>query len=327
MDNQVFISYAREDKDLAMKLYSDLKSNGINAWIDLVDLKIGSWKTQIEKTISRSKYFIICLSQNAIKKTGVEPGFQDEELHFAYCIAQKQAISEFVIIPVRLEECGRGDHRTATYQQFDIFEDWELVLHKLVSQILGEATNDNIGSSAQSRIEGLMGRVITSYYAGAYYESKKIIDSLIVVFGKSKETLIWKGLIEIKEDHFEESILTNKDVLIMFPNDVKALNNIGVAYFNLGKHEEALIYFDKVLAIDSQRPLAWYNRGFTLVHLGRFEKVLECYYKLKALNPSMTVRDSDWAKFQQMIVDAQEKSIENLGQLAKGGKTGRSLKN
>ena len=34
------------------------------------------------------------------------------------------------------------------------------------------------------------------------------------------------------------------------PNDANALNNKGLALDDLGKHQEAITYYDKVLAID-----------------------------------------------------------------------------
>ena len=58
----------------------------------------------------------------ALRKTGDEPGFQDEELNRAYNIAEKQSSQDFYIVPVRLEECGRGDTRLSSSQQYNLFD-------------------------------------------------------------------------------------------------------------------------------------------------------------------------------------------------------------
>ena len=119
-ENQIFLSYAHEDLNRVQDLYRGLIDRGLNVWFDKKNLKVGKWKTQIEKAIAQSRYFIICLSKAAIRKTGDAPGFQDEELNRAYNIALEQPAGSFTIIPVRLEECGRGDHRMSGFQQFDL---------------------------------------------------------------------------------------------------------------------------------------------------------------------------------------------------------------
>lgn len=98
----VFLSYASEDLEKVRKVYRGLKERKVNVWFDEEDLKKGRWKQQIMKAISHSKSFVICISNAALKKTSFEkPGFQDEELQFAYEIAINQTDDKFDIVPVR----------------------------------------------------------------------------------------------------------------------------------------------------------------------------------------------------------------------------------
>ena len=41
----------------------------------------------------------------------------------------------FTILPVRLEECGHGDHRLSIFQQVDLFKDWEVNVDKLAAYL------------------------------------------------------------------------------------------------------------------------------------------------------------------------------------------------
>ena len=41
IDIKVFICYAREDIDIAQRLYADLERAGVSPWIDTKDLKSG----------------------------------------------------------------------------------------------------------------------------------------------------------------------------------------------------------------------------------------------------------------------------------------------
>ena len=124
--NLVFLSYARDDLDRIWKVYEGLKKRKVAVWFDKADLGPGKWYPQIMRQISLSKYFIFCVSDASIKKTsGDKPGFADKELQRAYEIAMNQTDDVFTIVPVRLEDCERGDLRISTYQQYDLFMDFE----------------------------------------------------------------------------------------------------------------------------------------------------------------------------------------------------------
>ncbi len=179
----VFISYAHENLEQVLKVYEGLKKRKVNVWIDKRDLVPGRWKPQIFKAISRSKYFVICLSNAAIKKTsGEKPGFQDEELQTAWEFAREQDERGFTIIPVRLEDCGRGDMRLSGWQQYDLFEDWEGVLDKLAVNLGGISLSDVAAIDERTEIEkilaGMIGKAEIFYAAGIKSEVKIIILSV-----------------------------------------------------------------------------------------------------------------------------------------------------
>jgi hypothetical protein len=138
-----FLSYAQENLKQVLKVYEGLKKRKVNVWIDRRNLGPGRWKPQILKAISRSKYFVICLSNAALKKTsGDKTGFQDEELQTAWEYAREQDERCFTIIPVRLEDCGRGDMRLSGWKQYDLFEDWEGVLDTMAVHLGGISLSD-----------------------------------------------------------------------------------------------------------------------------------------------------------------------------------------
>ena len=106
--NQVFISYAHEDLEMAKKVVEGLKKRELDLWFDKERLKTGRWKPKIMKAIAQSRYFLICISDSALGKIEEAPGFIDEELNAAYQIAMNQADEEFAIVPIRLEDCERS---------------------------------------------------------------------------------------------------------------------------------------------------------------------------------------------------------------------------
>ena len=77
----VFISYAKEDQEMAQKLYHDLKSEGFAPWIDCEDLLPGqNWKVITRQAILESSYFLVLLSTNSIS----QKGFIQKELKIQY---------------------------------------------------------------------------------------------------------------------------------------------------------------------------------------------------------------------------------------------------
>lgn len=216
--DRVFLSYAREDLETVKKVYDGLKKRGLDVWFDIEHLGPGHWKPQIERAINKSKYFVICISEAALRKTGDErPGFQDQELNRAYNIAEKQSDLDFAIVPVRIEECGRGDTRLSSSQQSDLFNDFEGGLDKLSVDLGGSSLSDSTAkderTADEKTIDHLIGKSEAAYYAAEYDKS---IDIL-------------------------------KSILALNPDYTTALNNLGLAWKEKGEYDKAIEYYEKAL--------------------------------------------------------------------------------
>ena len=60
----------------------------------------------------------------------------------------------------------------------------------------------------------------------------------------------------------------------------------GVDLINLGKNEEAIVYLDNALFLDSNNTNAYINRGVALINLGKNKEALECFSKALFLDPN-----------------------------------------
>ena len=286
----VFISYAHEDLNQVRKVYEGLKKRRVNVWIDNEDLKTGRWKPQIMKTISRSKHFVICLSCAALEKTGGgKPGFQDEELQYAYEIAINQPDDKFTIVPVRLEDCGRGDNRTSIFQQYDLFRDWEKELDKLAINLGGGSLLDTTVKDERTEdeeiIDKLMGKGAAFYYTGEYEKSLSIFEALINI--KSDSHVAWYSMgaaLDYLGRHDEALEASNKAIEIK-PDLHEAWSNKGIALTYLGRTDEALEAFNKAIEIKLDSHVVWNNKGNALGSLGRYDEALEAYNKAIEIKP------------------------------------------
>lgn len=91
---------------------------------------------------------------------------------------------------------------------------------------------------------------------------------LIVLLGglSLRQSLIWRDSASLYEH-----------VLAVFPRSAHALNNLGSAYFEAGRYQEALSFFDRALAINPALPAAYANRGQVLRQLGDTDGALKAF--------------------------------------------------
>ncbi len=99
---QIFLSYAREDKEKVKSFYQQLSNAGFKPWMDTKDILPGErWKSSIQKAIRRSDFFLACLSANSVNKRGLI----QKEIKDALDIWQEMLEGDIYLIPVRLEGC------------------------------------------------------------------------------------------------------------------------------------------------------------------------------------------------------------------------------
>jgi serine/threonine protein kinase len=116
---QIFLSYAREDREKVEKLYQDLSDAGFKPWMDKKDILPGEdWKFCIQKAIQRSDFFLVCLSANSVSRRG----FLQKEIRDALDIWQEKLESDIYLIPARLEDCEVPES-LRRFQWVNLFEE------------------------------------------------------------------------------------------------------------------------------------------------------------------------------------------------------------
>jgi cold shock CspA family protein len=129
MTASVFISYAREDKVFAKRLYGDLQEAGVKPWIDCVDLLPGqAWARAIRDAIAHSSYFVAVLSSRSVSKKG----FVQKEIRQALDIAGEFPEDRIFIIPLRLDECEPSFEGLRRLHRADLFPSYEQGLKELL---------------------------------------------------------------------------------------------------------------------------------------------------------------------------------------------------
>lgn len=100
---QVFLSYSRQDGDVAENIYNCLTRDGFKVWFDKKNLEIGQdWNLEIVKAIRQSVAIIILLSSHSVNKRG----YFQKELKRSLEVAEEIPEGGIYILPVKLDNCA-----------------------------------------------------------------------------------------------------------------------------------------------------------------------------------------------------------------------------
>lgn len=99
---RVFLCHSSSDKEIVRRLYARLCGNGIDAWLDEEKLLPGQkWEVEIPKAVRGSDVVLVCLSKNAIDKSG----YIQKEILMALDVANEKPEDTIFLIPFKLEPC------------------------------------------------------------------------------------------------------------------------------------------------------------------------------------------------------------------------------
>lgn len=116
--SQVFLCYAKPDREEVMSLYNSLIQAGFAPWMDKKHLQGGErWQTMIRKAIRASDFFVVCISKRSVNRRG----FMQREIRLALEIWDEKLEDDIYIIPVRLEDCEITHERLVELQWVDLF--------------------------------------------------------------------------------------------------------------------------------------------------------------------------------------------------------------
>ena len=84
-------------------------------------------------------------------------------------------------------------------------------------------------------------------------------------------------LANFEKSDFSEAIAGFSKIIELDPQDAIAYYNRGLAHFNIGKFDEAISDYSKAIQINPKFSEAYNNRGFVLVNMGEVEKAIADY--------------------------------------------------
>jgi len=194
--SHVFISYIRDDQALVDRICEELKSRGVEVWLDRTSIRPGQrWKDAIRTAISEGSFFLACFSNSYASRDST---YMNEELTLAIDELRLKSFRREWFIPVLLSECDvparsiGGGETLLDLQWLDLYTDFVGGLSRLVLALRLDEVNrlrdliDEFGSMYVARIgdhraDGTpLGELSSNRARRAYLES---VDRLKREFG------------------------------------------------------------------------------------------------------------------------------------------------
>jgi hypothetical protein len=131
----IFLAHASEDKKIVRTLFERLKENGLDPWLDEINLEPGvRWEDKIREAIKESRFFLACISRNSVSKSG----FIQKELRIALNELEQKPPGEIYFIPALIDEVELPNISVGTinlrdYHAAKIYE--ESGLQKLITSL------------------------------------------------------------------------------------------------------------------------------------------------------------------------------------------------
>lgn len=174
---KVFISYAKEDSDLAKKIYDDLKHAGVIPWMSGEDLSPGEkWKIRITQAIRESDYCLMLLSANSVSKRG----YIQKEQKIATDVSEEYPDDQIFIIPVRIEPCKPINEVLQNLQWVDLFPSYEAGFEKILRSLeVPEQHSAPILSEISSSADALSA---ISGWKQVHHDAQNLFNSLNIPF-------------------------------------------------------------------------------------------------------------------------------------------------
>ena len=159
---------------------------------------------------------------------------------------------------------------------------------KPVFAIEGINNNDNFASTynATSINEARIDKQLVD--VENYKEAIRLANYILPIEKNNTHALNDKGLALYNLGNYTGAIQYYDKDLAINPKDSDAILTKGLALDNLGNHTQAIQYYDKALAINPVDAKSLANKGLALYELGRFNESIAYYDKALALNPNDT---------------------------------------
>ncbi len=268
---QVFLCHSSGDKQAVRSLYSRLRDDGFDPWLDTENLLPGQdWHQEITKAVRTVDVVLVCLSKEATGKRG----YVQKEIKYALDVADEQPEGTIFLIPVKLEECNVPE-RLGRWQWVSIFEQSGYSLLKRALQHCAQSlviseTLDDFDVIGDMPWRGPIPHTISPSPSWKNQVAEKIVQD-------ARDAVRARRL-DLAERLYQKT-------LSLFANYPAALSGLANVRFHQGRYQEGINCANKAISIDVEFPYPYYQRALCLWASGNIEGAENDFKRALELNP------------------------------------------
>jgi hypothetical protein len=161
---KTFLSYSRNNKDFAIKLAKELKSEGFAIWLDQMDIPLGSrWDDEVEKALEECEIFMVILTPSSSMSDNVK-----DEIGYAIDTRKRilPVLLENATIPLRLRRLQYVDFTSKS------FDEGVESAKELLRGLINQPTMPRVELSGEQREQLSQGEAVRAAKANVEEKSK-----------------------------------------------------------------------------------------------------------------------------------------------------------
>jgi hypothetical protein len=137
--HRYFFSYSRDDSEFVLKLAEDMRKQGLNLWIDQLDIRSGErWDESVERALKTCSAFLVVLSPKSVASRNVM-----DEVSFAIDNGKE-------VLPILHRRCD-VPFRISRLQHIDFTQDYDQALARLLKSANAPASDDLVARTPAKR--------------------------------------------------------------------------------------------------------------------------------------------------------------------------------
>ena len=243
MGDNVFICYSRKDEGFALKLATNLKSQGVPIWLDQWDIPTGAnWDRTIEKALDESNRLLLILSPSSTNSDEVQ------------CEWREALDDKKVVVLILYQPC-EIPYRLNTIQYID-FTSRSPDDEEAIGQIL------NALGKARPTLKKIVEKPEKTPERHQNPHIKIIAIAVLAILVVAAVLWFPRGLSY---------------------NDSRTLNQKGNTLFDQKKYDEAIQAYDEAIRLDPNDAQPWQNKGIALARLNKYDEANVAKAKAKEL--------------------------------------------
>ncbi len=266
----IFISYARSDRDTARRLAAYLKDSGLSVWWDM-SLKPGEvFREEIERRIGEARHVIVLWSETSVKS------------HFVLDEAG-EAARQNKLVPLRIDGCklplGFGQHHTHTVSA------WPGDLAPVLAVVGSGKVPAQSASASVQTAQDFFKSAYAAKDAGDFDQA--ISDYSEAIRLKPDDAIAYnnRGNAFLAKGDNDRAIADYDQAIRLKPDDAIAYNNRGNAFLAKGDNDRAIADYDQAIRLKPDYADAYYNRGNAYYAKGDKDRAIADYDQAIRLKP------------------------------------------